>query len=145
MNHLNTVLLEGVLTADPRQVNYDGSNTDNRLVKFDIASDRYYTDRQGNKKVETLFIPVQAWGPLADKSLTKLKKGMTCRVSGRLRMTRWASDDGTVRKSYEIAAEYVEYRIPRSMMNAGQDDAEPFSGDSGYNGAFGEPEAVYRA
>lgn len=142
MNHLNSILLEGVLVADPRQVGFDGGSSDNRLVKFDIASDRYYTDRQGNKKVETLFISVQTWGAIGDKCLEKMRKGMTCRVVGRLRMARWVADDGTNRKTFEIVAEHVEYRTPR--RDSGE-DMDAIDADSSYDRErLGEPEALYR-
>lgn len=146
MNHLNSILLEGVLVADPRQVGFDGASSDNRLVKFDIASDRYYLDKQGDRKVETLFIAVQTWGAIGEKCLARMRKGMTCRVVGRLRMARWVASDGTSRKSFEIVAEHVEFRVPRSQQQDGaSEDMEALDEVTDYDRErLGEPEALYR-
>ena len=99
MNHLNNSLLEGILVADPKRIDLSDAPEGCRLVKFDMASDRYYVDRGGKKAVETLFIAVQCWGSLGDRCIEKMSKGMTARVVGRLRLCRWQSSDGGSRKS----------------------------------------------
>ena len=101
MNHLNNSLLEGILVADPKRIDLSDAPEGCRLVKFDMASDRYYVDRGGKKAVETLFIAVQCWGSLGDRCIEKMSKGMTARVVGRLRLCRWQSSDGGSRKSID--------------------------------------------
>ena len=107
MQHLNSVLLEGVLVDDPRLVIDNGNN---RMAKISLASDRFYISRDGQKCSDTLFIPVQFWGGIADKAMEKLSKGTTVRVVGRLRMSRWTADDGSARSAIEIVADHVEFR-----------------------------------
>ena len=107
MQHLNSVLLEGVLVDDPRLVIDNGNN---RMAKISLASDRFYISRDGQKCSDTLFIPVQFWGGIADKAMEKLSKGTTVRVVGRLRMSRWTADDGLARSAIEIVADHVEFR-----------------------------------
>lgn len=116
MNHLNSILLEGVLVKDPRVVAV-ADNGNRRLVKFDLANDRYYMDSSGAKKVETLFIPVQVWGELANMCMEKMKSGMTCRAVGRLRMCNWVNKEGDKRSSIEILASHLEYRRPWSAQD----------------------------
>ena len=114
MNHLNNSLLEGILVADPKRIDLSDAPEGCRLVKFDMASDRYYVDRGGKKAVETLFIAVQCWGSLGDRCIEKMSKGMTARVVGRLRLCRWQSSDGGSRKSIELVADHVEFRRGRT-------------------------------
>ena len=77
MNHLNSVLLEGILVDDPKLIPLADPPDGVKLVKFDMASDRFYLNKDGEKSVETVFIPVQCWGKLGERCLEKLKKGMT--------------------------------------------------------------------
>ena len=142
MNHLNNSLLEGILVADPKRIDLSDAPEGCRLVKFDMASDRYYVDRGGKKAVETLFIAVQCWGSLGDRCIEKMSKGMTTRVVGRLRLCRWQSSDGGSRKSIELVADHVEFRRPRSkgrpdpaleILENAEDERE----------RMGEPEVLY--
>ena len=73
MNHLNNLLIEGVLVVEPEIVAV-AKESNNKLVKFSIASDRVYVDKEGNKQKETLFLPVIVWGSLAEMCLKHLHK-----------------------------------------------------------------------
>ena len=143
MNHLNSVLLEGILTEDPRKVELVEAPAGTRLVKFDLASDRYYMSRSGEKKVETVFVPVQCWGTLGDKAMERMKKGMTARVVGRLRLCKWLGPDGSSRRGIEIVAEHVEFRPLRSGGKSNP-AVEVIDGDNGEAESAGEPEVLYR-
>ena len=142
MNHLNSALLEGILVADPKRIDLTDAPDGCRLVKFDMASDRYYMDRNGKKAVETLFISVQCWGSLGDRCIDVMSKGMTARIVGRLRLCRWMSSDGSSRKSIELVADHVEFRRPRSK---GRPDpaVEVLEGSDEDREKLGEPEVLY--
>ncbi len=114
MNHLNSVLLEGVLVDDPKQISLSDSPGGMKLVKFDVASNRYYVDKNGNKAQETVFIPVQCWGSLGQRCIEKLHKGMECRTVGRLRLCKWVTADGASRRAIEIVANHLEFRSPKA-------------------------------
>ena len=120
MNHLNSILLEGVMVDKPRKIDLSEKDpmTTSRLAKFDVASDRYYMDKSGAKAVETVFIGVQCWNMMADRCMEKLEKGMTVRVVGRLRQNRWITSEGAARRSIEVVADHVEFRSPRSKGKA---------------------------
>ncbi len=143
MNHLNSVLLEGILTDDPRNVELVDAPVGTRLAKFDIASDRYYVSRNGEKKVETVFVPIQCWGSLGDKALERMKKGMVVRIVGRLRLCRWIASDGNPRRGIEIVAEHVEFR---RLKSTGRSDpsVEIIDSEGGDAESTGEPEVLYR-
>lgn len=110
MNQLNNILLEGILINDPEIV-ATSSESGSHLVKFTLANNRYYKDRSGNTKQDTLYIPVQCWGSIGEKSLEFLTKGMTVRCVGRLQSCRWESKDGTKRTSTEVVCTHLEYRL----------------------------------
>ena len=52
MNHLNSVVLEGVISSDPRLVTVSESGY--KLVKFDVASHRRYKDKKGEMQDDFL-------------------------------------------------------------------------------------------
>ena len=141
MNHLNNVLLEGILVDDPKRIPLAEQPESVSLVKFDVASDRFYVDRNGKKACETVFVPVQCWGSLGEKCLERLKKGMTCRTVGRLRLCRWIAADGSSRRAIEIVAHHIEFRKPRSGSSpAGTEILEERDNESD---SAGEIEVMY--
>ena len=142
MNHLNSALLEGVLVADPKRIDLCDAPDGCRLVKFDMASDRYYMDRSGKKAVETLFISVQCWWNLGDRCIDLMSKGMTARIVGRLRLCKWQSAEGGNRKSIELVADHVEFRRPRAK---GRPDPaiEILESSEEERERLGEPEVLY--
>lgn len=116
MNHLNSILLEGVLVRDP-EVAAVSPRTGGKLVKFTLASDRFYMDRNGNKIQDTLFISVQTYGTCGERVLDKLKKGITARVIGQLKLCKWQDKEGKKCSTFEIVARHVEYKVKKSKEN----------------------------
>ncbi len=111
MNHLNSILLEGYLLADPRVVvTAPEGESWGSMVKFDIASHKFYMSGEGEKKDDALIISCIAFGDLAEKILPLLKCGMQARVLGRLRCSRWQTREGDERKNFEIVCQHVEFR-----------------------------------
>ena len=105
MNDLNSVLLEGNLTRDPESTVTKGWTT---LCTFSIGVNRQYKI-DDEKKEEVSFFEIETWGRLAENCFEYLSKGRGVRVVGRLKQSRWESDD----KSYSkvvIVAEHVEFK-----------------------------------
>lgn len=152
MNHLNSVLIEGIVTADPRLVTTSAKNGSS-LVKFTLASDRYYYDREKQLKVDTIFISVQAWGGLGDAVLKFMSKGMLVRVVGRLRRATRQKKDGSMYDVVEILAQHVEYRkqkkTEREELKDIEEDSiidnedEAIALDAGVEDAVEEPIVMY--
>ncbi len=78
---LNKVLLIGRLGHDP-EMRYTPSGKP--LTKFRMASDRSWTTSDGEKKSETEWFSVVAWGKLAEICNQYLKKGQQVYIEGRL-------------------------------------------------------------
>ena len=69
MNHINSALIEGILVADPKRIDLSDAPEGCRLVKFDVASDRYYMDRNGKKAKNHEFLDITLKRPLAYQTL----------------------------------------------------------------------------
>lgn len=134
MNHLNSILLEGNVVAEP-QVRATASNG-RKLVVFRIASNRYTRLNPGEDEArwatETLYMDVLAWGNLGDACVAMLAKGLCVRVVGRLKSSSFKCKDGAERQSCSIVAQHVEFKLPKGTghdekevsINAGEDDGE---------------------
>ncbi len=79
---MNNVILIGRLTKDPEPKYIPGSGT--AVSTFTIAVDREYKNKDGEK--ETDFIPVQAFGKLAEVCANNLEKGRLIAVQGSIRV-----------------------------------------------------------
>ncbi len=144
MNQINSIIIEGMIVQDPRLVAEAGADGDwGCLVKFDIANHRRYKNREGELMDEATFMQVQAWGDLADKCLANLKKGMSVRVVGRMRLSKWLNKDNEERKNLEILAQHIEYRMRRTERGKGdRGNIAVIESDDGAKNA-GEPRIVY--
>jgi single-strand DNA-binding protein len=99
---LNKVLLIGRLGHDP-EMRYTTSGKP--LTKFRIASDRSWTTADGEKKTETEWFNVVAWGKLAEICNQYLKKGQQVYIEGRLHTRRWQDDEGANHSAVEVIAQ----------------------------------------
>ena len=112
MNHLNTVLIEGNLTRDPKGI---GENSANPGCRFIIANNRYRM-KNGMWEKETTFFPVLVFGRIGEACARTLKRGRGVRVCGRLKqdLTKNSLTDTTY-----ILAEHVEFQPERPAPNDG--------------------------
>jgi len=138
MNSLNSVLIEGNLTADPR---HDVTNRGMSVVDFGIGVDRSYKN-DGELKKEVSFVDVACFGKLADRCAEFLTKGRGVRVVGRLKQYRWTDAEGNTRSRIKVVGEHVEFKpsFPKPQEPAQESqrqettDEDPFEADlSGIN------------
>src|SRR5256885_13176384 len=101
---MNTVTVVGNLTRDP-ELRY--TPTGQAVVKFGIAVNRFYVNRNGEKVEQTDFFTVNAWRSLADNIAESLKSGARVLVTGRIQSRTWETEDGAKRTVVEIEAEEV--------------------------------------
>ena len=97
-------IIIGNLTADPKLTYTDGGAA---LLKFGIASNHYYRDKNDEKQEKTSFFDVTAWRYLAEDSASVLEKGVGVIVQGRLEQRTWEADDGTKRSKVELIADHI--------------------------------------
>ena len=101
---MNTITVVGNLTRDP-ELRY--TPTGQAVVKFGIAVNRFYTNRNGEKIEQTDFFNVNAWRSVAVNVAESLTTGARVLVTGRLQARNWETEDGQKRSTVEIEAEEV--------------------------------------
>jgi len=96
---LNKVMIIGRLGQDP-EMRYTPSGRP--LTKFQLAANRSWTTADGEKKTETEWFNIVAWGKLAEICNQYLKKGQQVYIEGRLHTRRWQDDEGANHSSVEV-------------------------------------------
>ncbi len=96
MNALrNSVRLIGHLGDDPKVRKLDSGRM---VAGFSIATNEVYRDKTGEKKTETTWHQMVAWGKQAEHAGNYLKKGSEVAIEGRL--TNHSYDDKNGEKHY---------------------------------------------
>ena len=98
---LNKVMIIGHLGKDP-EMRYTPSGRP--VTTFNVASDRSWNTSDGERRTETEWFNVVAWGSLAEICNQYLVKGQQVYVEGRLQSRNWEDNDGRRHTSVEIVA-----------------------------------------
>lgn len=120
---LNKVMLIGNLVRDP-ELRYTPKNT--AVVNFTVATNRSWTDSEGNEQEDAEFTRCVAWGKLAEIVDQIMHKGRKVYVEGRLQTRDWEDNDGNTRRSTEVVADQVIALDPRSSSD-GSDNSDDYS------------------
>ena len=96
-----TINFNGNMTRDP-ELRYTGDGI--AVVKFGVACTPRVLDRESGqwRDGDPLFLTCTAWRDLAEHIAESLSKGMRVVVSGRLRLSRWETDEGEKRSAYQV-------------------------------------------
>ncbi len=113
---MNKVMLIGRLTRDP-EVRYTQSGT--AFATFSLAVDRRYQRNNENGQQTADFIPVVAWGKLAEICGHNLVKGRRISIEGRLQVRSYEAQDGSKRRAFDVVAEEMEFLDSRSSSQQG--------------------------
>lgn len=100
----NFVVMVGNLTEDP-QLRFLPSGVP--VCNFRIATNRRWTDRDGQQQEETTFVNVNAWRGLGENAAETLHRGDRVVVIGRLRIRSYDDQQGQTRWVTEIEADEV--------------------------------------
>ena len=98
---LNKVMIIGRLGRDP-EMRYTPNGRP--VTAFSVAVNRSWTAGDGDKREETEWFNVVAWGNLAEICKQHLRKGQTVYVEGRLQTRGWDDPDGKKHYRTEIVA-----------------------------------------
>jgi single-strand DNA-binding protein len=106
MSNETTLTVVGNLTGDP-ELRYTSKSV--AMVKVNVASTSRVFDRNSGeyRDGETLFITCTAWRELAEHIAESLSKGTRVVVTGRLRLSRWETDEGEKRSAYGLDVEEI--------------------------------------
>ena len=98
---LNKVMLIGHLGGDP-EMRYTPSGRP--VTTFRVASSRSWKAPNGERRTETEWFNIVAWGSLAEICNEYLNKGQQVYLEGRLHTRRWEDSDGKKRSTVEVVA-----------------------------------------
>ena len=102
---MNKAILIGRLGADPEK---RFTPTGKVVVRFTLATDRRYTDANGEKVEHTDWHNVEVWGKMAETVAQYCSKGKLVCVEGRLQTDRYESN-GETKYWNKIVASQVEF------------------------------------
>lgn len=125
---LNKVMIIGNLGRDP-EMRYTPSGKP--VTSFSLASSRSWVSSDGERREETEWFNVVAWGNLAEICNQHLNKGQQVYIEGRLQTRSWEDDNGQRHFRTEVVANemiilgsrvgYNDSSRDRSYDTAGED------------------------
>lgn len=125
----STVIIVGNVGRDP-EMRYTPSGQ--AVTSFSVATNRQYTNNNGESIKETTWFRVSAWGKQAETCNQYLRKGSKVLVEGRLTCDPatggpriWKTQDGNPRASFEVSAGTVRFLSSRNETEG----ALPASGE----------------
>jgi len=124
---VNKVILVGRLGKDPEIRSTPGGKS---VVKFTIATDEKFTDRNGEKQERTEWHNIVAWDRLGEICGQYLKKGKLVYIEGSIRTESW-DDKESGQKKYRTEI------IAREMKMLDRKGDEGGSG-GGYGGGYSQ-------
>jgi len=123
MASFNKVILVGNLTRDPElRVTASGST----ICKLGLAVSRTYATRDGERREETTFVDIDAFGKQAEVISKYMRKGRPILVEGRLKLDQWETNDGQKRSKLGVVLENFQF------MGGRDDNAGGSDGGGGY-------------
>jgi single-strand DNA-binding protein len=98
---LNKVLIIGNLARDP-EMRYTPSGRP--VTSFNVGTARSWNAPDGERREETEWFNVVAWGGLAEICKQYLTKGQQVYIEGRLQTRRWEDQEGKKHSNTEVVA-----------------------------------------
>ncbi|MBI1851466.1 MAG: single-stranded DNA-binding protein [Planctomycetes bacterium] len=132
MANLNKVMLIGRLTRDP-ELRFTPGGT--AAAEFGLAVNRTWTDQSGEKKENTCFVDIQAWGRQAETINQYMKKGRQIFIEGRLDYSSWDGQDGKKHSRIRVVVESFQF------LDGGKREDGPGGEPAGEESGGGEPAA----
>ena len=122
MASFNKVILLGNLTRDPETRVTPNGNT---ICKLGLAVSRTYATKDGERREETTFVDIDAFGRQAEVITKYMRKGRPLMVEGRLRLDQWEANDGQKRSKLTVVLENFQFV-------GGRDESSEGSSGGGY-------------
>ena len=128
----HTLIIAGNLGGDP-EMRYTPAGQ--AVTNFSVATNRQYTNSNGEQVKETIWFRVSTWGRIAEVCNQYLRKGSKVLVEGRLVTDQntggprtYERKDGTYGASFEVSASLVRFLSTRaedeSLVQSGETAGE---------------------
>ncbi len=122
MSGVNKVILVGNLGSDP-ELRHTPSGTP--VANFRIATNEFFTNRNGERDQRTEWHRIVAFGRLAEICGQYLKKGRQVYIEGRLRTREWEDQSGNRRFTTEITANQMVMLGRAGEVDYSYEEAQP--------------------
>jgi len=130
MSSYQHLTIVGRLGRDP-EMRY--SPNGQAVANFSVATDRQYTDGNGQRVKETTWFSISVWGKQAESANQYLRKGSMVLVDGRLTCDSktggprtWKKQDGSEGASFEVNANTVRFLSGKGDTEQGGDEDVAF-------------------
>ena len=130
-----TIIIVGNVGRDP-EMRYTPSGQ--AVTSFSVATNRQYTNNNGETVKETIWFRVSAWGKTGETCNQYLKKGSKVLVEGRLTADPatggpriWQAQDGSSRASFEVSAGTVRFLSSRGETDGSAAASAPVAEEGG--------------
>lgn len=118
---MNKVILVGRLGGDP-ETRYTPNGK--MIARFSLATSEKFTDKTtGERRDETQWHRIEAWGKLADICSQYLRKGNRIFVEGKLVYRKWQDSSGTNRTAANIRMLSMQMLDGKQANNGTQTNA----------------------
>jgi single-strand DNA-binding protein len=136
-----TMTVVGNLTDDP-DLRFLPSGV--AVAKFTVASTPRVLDRESGqwRDGEPLFLTCTAWRDIAEHAAESLQRGTRVVVVGRLRLSRWETDDGEKRSSYGLEVDDLGPSLRFATARVNRMARTRASTPGGANGSAADPWAT---
>lgn len=125
---LNKIIVIGHLGRDP-EMRYTPNGQS--VTSFSVASSRRYTTAAGERREETEWFNIAAWGRLGELCNQYLTKGRQVYVEGRLRSRSFEGRDGQQRFVNEIYLTDIQFLGQGPSAGGGREGEPPSDLDAG--------------
>ena len=112
----------GNLTRDPEmRVTPNGHS----ICKLGLAVSRTFSTRDGERREETAFVDIDAFGKQAEVIAKYMRKGRPIMVEGRLKLDQWESNEGQKRSKLGVVLENFQFLGSRDDNQEGYESSSP--------------------
>ncbi len=124
---LNKVMIIGNVGREP-ELRFTSAGKP--VTSFSVAASRRWTDSRGQRREETEWFNVVAWGNLAEICVELLDKGRQVYVEGRLQTRSWKNEQGRRQYRTDVVAGEITILDRRAAgfaddrVEAGHDDED---------------------
>ena len=118
------IIIIGRLGRDP-EMRY--TSTGEAVVSFSVATDKRWTDKEGNAQQKTVWFRVTAWRKLAEICNQYLHKGMQVMVEGEMAEPKaYLDKSGNPACSLDLTAAIMKMLGSREQGESVDEEAIPF-------------------
>jgi len=121
MASLNKVMIIGNLGSEPEMRFTPNGNP---VTSFRVATNRVFTTQEGERREETEWFTIVAWGKLAEQCNQFLSKGRLVYAEGRLRTRNWEGQDNQKHYRTEVIANRVTFLDRQATASLPEDRIE---------------------